>query len=242
MNGIDCFFEGVKLVRQPGLRQYVIIPVIINILILSIIMVYGVSQYDLWIETLAGWLPEWLQFLSWLIGLLTAIVVFAFGIYTFSIVANIIASPFNAVLSEKVEEYLVPGYQSQSINVAIVLFRAIGREFTKLLYFLPRLLGLVILSFIPGVNVFAPFAWILFGGWMMSVQYTDYAADNNQVSFVELRRRLRGNLFQAILFGLIVYFVVAIPLLNLVLIPVAVAGGTVFWVEALRDNSQSESR
>ena len=235
MNGIDCFFEGIKLIRRPGLRQYVIIPLIINVVILSMVMAYGVSQYDLWSAKLAGWLPEWLQFLSWLIGLLTAIVVFAFGIYAFSIVANIIASPFNALLAEKVEEYLVEGYRVQSINVAIVVARAIGREFRKLIYFLPRLLGLVVLSLIPGINVIAPFAWILFGGWMMAVQYTDYAADNNQVSFVDLRRRLRGNLFQAILFGVIVYFVVTIPILNLILIPVAVAGGTAFWVELLRD-------
>jgi len=31
-----------------------------------------------------------------------------------------------------------------------------------------------------------------------------------------------------------VYFVIVIPVINLVLIPVAVAGGTVYWVEQLR--------
>jgi CysZ protein len=69
---------------------------------------------------------------------------------------------------------------------------------------------------------------------MMAVQYTDYAADNNQVSFSELRKRLEDRPMQALLFGLIVYFVIVIPVINLVLIPVAVAGGTVYWVEQLR--------
>jgi len=49
-----------------------------------------------------------------------------------------------------------------------------------------------------------------------------------------LRKRLEDRPMQALLFGLIVYFVIAIPVINLVLIPVAVAGGTVYWVEQLR--------
>ena len=68
----------------------------------------------------------------------------------------------------------------------------------------------------------------------MAVQYCDYAADNNQVSFADLRERLNGHVFQALLFGGCAYFLLAIPLVNLLLIPVAVAGGTVMWVERLR--------
>jgi len=234
MNGINCFFEGARLVRQPGLRQYVIVPLIINIVVLGVIMAYGISQYDTWMLVLTEWLPDWLQFLAWLIGLLAAIVIFAVGIYCFSFLANVIASPFNAILSEKVEEQLVPGLNHPRINFAVVLTRAVAREFGKLLYFLPRFLGLLLLSVIPGLNAVAPFAWIIFGAWMMAVQYTDYAADNNQVSFSELRKRLEDRPMQALFFGLIVYFVIVIPVINLVLIPVAVAGGTVYWVEQLR--------
>jgi len=70
---------------------------------------------------------------------------------------------------------------------------------------------------------------------MMSVQYTDYAADNNGISFSELRRRLGGDRINSFGFGLAVYLMMLIPLLNLVLIPAAVAGGTVLWVERLTD-------
>ena len=108
------------------------------------------------------------------------------------------------------------------------------------MYFLPRFLGLLILSIIPVVNAIAPFAWIIFGGWMMAIQYADYAADNNQISFEDLRRRLDKSPFQAVLFGVIVYFLVAIPIINLILIPVAVAGGTVFWVTHLRSGGKKK--
>ena len=237
MNGFGCFFEGLKLVRQPGLRRYVIVPLLINIVVLSLVMSYGISQYDIWMAGLTAWLPSWLQFLSWIIGVLAGIVIFTLTIYCFSIIANIIASPFNAILSEKIEERLLGKSSSKPSSIFLVLTRAVGRELSKLVYFLPRLLGLIFLSVIPAVNAIAPVAWILFGAWVMAVQYTDYAADNNQISFGELRRRLRENLFQALMFGLIVYFILAIPLMNLVLIPVAVAGGTVFWVKRLNSNS-----
>ncbi|MFT7547096.1 MAG: CysZ protein [Candidatus Azotimanducaceae bacterium] len=242
MNGIDCFFEGLKLVRQPGLRQYVIIPIVINTIVLSLVMIYSFSQYEAWLELIKGVLPDWLSFISSLIGFLAAIVIFALSVYGFSIIANIISSPFNAILSQKVEEKLTGFIINSEVNLFIVLARSLTREISKLAYFLPRLLGLIVLSLIPGLNALAPVAWILFGAWMMTVQYADYAADNNEIKFSDLRHRLENNVIQSLLFGIIVYFVIAIPLLNLFVIPVAVAGGTVFWVERLKQESSLEDK
>ena len=241
MNGIDCFFEGVKLVRQKGLRQYVIIPIVINTLVLSIVMIYGFSQYDAWLAFIRGLLPDWLSFISSLIGFLAAVVIFALSVYGFSIIANIISSPFNSILSQKVEERLTGKIVTSEASLLLVMVRSVTREISKLAYFLPRLLGLLVLSIIPGINALAPFAWILFGAWMMTVQYVDYGADNNELGFRDLRRRLDGNVFQSLLFGIIVYFVIAIPLLNLFVIPVAVAGGTVFWVAHLKQKENLEN-
>ncbi|MFT5210104.1 MAG: CysZ protein, partial [Flavobacterium sp.] len=150
MNGIDCFFEGLKLVRQPGLRQYVIIPIVINTIVLSLVMIYSFSQYEAWLELIKGVLPDWLSFISSLIGFLAAIVIFALSVYGFSIIANIISSPFNAILSQKVEEKLTGFIINSEVNLFIVLARSLTREISKLAYFLPRLLGLIVLSLIPG--------------------------------------------------------------------------------------------
>ncbi|MFT7306808.1 MAG: CysZ protein, partial [Candidatus Azotimanducaceae bacterium] len=197
MNGIDCFFEGFRLVRQPGLRRYVVIPLLINIVVLSAIMFYGMGQYEILLATISGWLPDWLSFLAGIISFLTAVIVFAIGIYLFTIIANIIASPFNSLLSEKVEELLVPGLVRESPGILTILGRSVAREVSKLLYLLPRLLGLLLFSVIPGVNAFAPLVWILFGAWMMAVQYADYGADNNQLSLPKLRDRLSQSKLQA---------------------------------------------
>ncbi len=234
MNGLDCFLEGLRLIRQPGLRQYVVIPLAINVLVLSAAIYYGVSQYDGWMLYVDESLPEFLSFLGGVVAVLGIIVGLALLLYTFTIVANIIAAPFNAILSVKVEEKITGKPLTSDTALHLVFIRSITREVSKFLYYLPRLIGLIVLSLIPGLNAIAPFLWIAFGAWMMAVQYTDYAADNNEISFSELRGRLNSNTFQALLFGIPAYFLLAIPLINLVLIPAGVAGGTKFWIEHLR--------
>jgi len=234
MNGIDCFMEGFRLVSKPGLRRYVIIPALINTLVLVLMIAISVSVFSPWVESLISFLPDWLSFLSWLVWTLASIIVAFVLFYLFTIIANVVASPFNAILSVKVEESLLGETLSSSASMWMILPRAFWREMTKLMYLLPRLLGLLLLSVIPVVNAAAPFLWILFSAWMMAVQYTDYAADNNEISFRELRNRLAGKKIQSVLFGLPAYLLLAIPVVNLILLPVAVAGGTVFWVKNLR--------
>ena len=234
MNGIDCFMEGFRLVTKPGLRRYVIIPTLINAIVLALMIVVSINEFSPWVEYLISFLPGWLSFLSWLIWVFASLIVAFILFYLFTIVANIIASPFNALLSIKVEESLIGRSLASTVSLWMILPRAIMREFSKLMYLLPRLIALLLISVIPVVNAAAPFLWIIFSAWMMAVQYADYAADNNEISFSELRKRLAGKRFESILFGFPAYLMLAIPFVNLVLLPVAVAGGTVFWVKNLR--------
>ncbi len=81
---------------------------------------------------------------------------------------------------------------------------------------------------------YSPVLWLLYGAWMMAIQYADYGADNNGVNFTELKRTLQENRLQTILFGLPAYLLLTIPGINLFVMPVSVAGGTRFWVEHLK--------
>jgi len=231
--------EGFRLVWTPGLRRYVLVPLLINIIVFIGLFTYGYVAVDAWLQKFMEDLPEWLGFLTWLIWLLAAITGIMVLFFCFTILANLIASPFNALLAEKIEEKLHGKVQSGAgfSSLLMVLPGAISREFRKLLYYLPRLLGLAILSFIPGLNLLSPVLWLLFGAWMMSVQYTDISADNNKVSFPELKSRLSVERALSLEFGVLVYLMLAVPMLNLIVIPVAVAGGTVFWVERLSDQT-----
>ena len=234
MNGLACLREGFALIRKQGIRRYVIIPTVINIVVLAAFVAFSVKEFERWVASITNMLPDWLSFLSWAIYLVGLIVVAFLLLYSFMIVANLIASPFNAVLSSRVEETLTPGHVHPESGLYSMIVGAVAREISKLLYVLPRLLLLMLLSIIPLLNTLAPLLWVLFGGWMVAIQYCDYGADNNQVSFRVLRKRMALHKLSAVSFGVPINIMLAIPLVNLFLLPIAVAGGTVFWVRNLR--------
>ncbi|VEA69182.1 putative sulfate transport protein CysZ [Serratia rubidaea] len=113
--------------------------------------------------------------------------------------------------------------------------RIMAREWRKLAYYLPRALVLLLLYFVPVVGqTAAPVLWFLFSAWMLAIQYCDYPFDNHKVSFADMRRALRQNKVHNLQFGALVSLFTLIPVLNLVILPVAVCGATAMWVDRYR--------
>lgn len=234
MSGLDCFLDGFSLIRQPGLRRYFVVPILINTIVLLVLGGVSYQYFGGWVDMIMGLFPDWMSALYWLIWTIALLVVLVIVLFLFTFVANIIASPFNALLSIKVEERLTGSPPVSNVSLWMVLPRTVAREIVKLLYVIPRLVFLIVLTLIPVVNAVAPFLWVLFGAWMMAIQYADYGADNNDLSFGDLKTRLRGCRMDSVLFGLPAYLLLTVPVVNLVLMPVGVAGGTRFWVEHLK--------
>ena len=234
MSGLGCFIGGFNLIGQPSLRRYFIAPVAINIFVLLGLLFVSYLNFEIWIENVMSLFPDWMSTLYWLVWGVALVVVVLSIAFCFVFIANVISSPFNALLSVRVEEYLTGEAPSPQGSVWSILPRTVGREIRKLLYILPRLALLFLITIIPLVNFFSPLLWIVFGGWMMVVQYTDYGADNNGVDFVDLKKKLQNRWFDALMFGVPAYLLLTIPVVNFILIPVGVAGGTKFWVERLK--------
>ena len=234
MSGLDCFFKGFALIFSAGLRRYVIIPLLINTVLFAGMVYWAFTFFDGWINRLIGYLPDFLYFLSWFLWVMFFIALMAFLFYTFTMLANIIAAPFNALLSVQVEKRERGGVLNHpEVPFYRLVPRTLARELGKLVYYLPRLIGLVILTVIPVINLLAPVLWVLFGAWMMTIQYADYAADNNGQSFFALRSAMSRKRSDSLLFGIAVYVMMAVPLVNLLVLPAAVAGGSVLWLKKL---------
>jgi len=229
--------RGLAYLPKPGLRSFVIIPLLINLILFGGAIYLLFSNFSAWVQYLIDlWLPdwEWLSFLEYLLWPLLAVLVVIGVYYGFSIVANFIAAPFNGILAEKVEQQL-RGQVNSSLDswqsAVKMIPQALARELAKLAYYLPRLLMLFVLSFIPVVNLAMPFVWFAFAAWMMAIQYCDYPMDNNRVSFKQMRQLLSQRRWSALGFGSLVQLGMLIPGLNLLLMPAAVIGATLFWVE-----------
>lgn len=233
LSGPQYLREGLRMVLSPGLRLFVILPVAVNLLLFGGLIYLALRQFDGWVDAFMPSLPDWLAFLQYVLWPLFVVLVVLIVFFTFTMLANIIAAPFNGFLAEKVET-VARGVDSSPpfswAELIAMLPRTLGREARKLGYFAPRALALLVLSFIPVVNLVAAPLWLLFGIWMMAVQYIDYPADNNKMSWAEMMVWLRQRRWKSLSFGAITYAALLVPGLNLLIMPAAVAGATLFWV------------
>jgi CysZ protein len=205
--------------------------VLINVLLFGGLIGLAYGWVDDSSRYLVARLPEWLHWLTYLVVPVFVIVSLVVIFYGFSVVANLIASPFNGLLAEAVEYHLT-GRQLQADWKQVLrdILPGIGSELRKLLYFSLRALPLLLLMLVPVVNVAASVLWVLFGAWMMTVQYMDYPMANHSLFFKDQRARLRKRPLLAWSFGGLVMLVTLVPLLNFFVMPAAVAGAAALWV------------
>ena len=214
--GLGYLGEGFRLIRQPGLRLFVVIPIVINVFLFAILFYFMAEGFAALIATAMGFLPDWawLQALDWLFWILYGAVILLMLAYGFVIVANLIGSPFYGYLAELTEKHLTGQEINTDDSWAVIIKdipRALWREVQKILYYLPRAIGLFIIGLVPVVNVVAAVLWFLFNCWMMALQYVDFPADNHKVSFSTLRRLLGETRLSALGFGLPVALAAMVP-------------------------------
>jgi CysZ protein len=232
--GALYFARGLRLITRPGVRAYVAIPLLINVVLFALAIWLGWEQVG---DLVQRWLPdwEWLRVLVYpLFFIAVAIVLF----FTFTLVGNLVAAPFNGLLAEAVERHLTgrgPNPEGGWKRLAREALHSILSEVRKLGYIVIRALPLLVLFVIPGLQAIAPFVWMAFSAWMLAISYMDYPMANHGLTFPEQRRRLRQRRYLGLGFGAAVMVALTIPFVNFLVIPCAVAGATALWVERLAD-------
>lgn len=148
--GAGYFIKGFELIRTPGIRRFVFIPLSVNLVLFSYAFYYMFLQLEGYMLTLEDWLGDsfaWLSNFIWPLAILFILVVFSF---IFSSVANWLAAPFNGLLSEKIEALLTdkPLHDGSAFDVVKDIPRTLSREVSKLGYYLPRAAGFFLLYWI----------------------------------------------------------------------------------------------
>ena len=249
--GFGYVLTGFRLINQKGIRRYVVIPLLINIVLFGTVIWFGVDLFESLLDhldaQLMGWeFPSWLGWLQslihvvfrWILWPIFVIAVLVIVFYTFTLVANLIGAPFNALLAEKLELRLAARSLPQTGGLkdhVIGVGAAFKNEVKQLIYLLMWAIPLLLLFLIPGINIAAPFIWMFFGAWMLALEYADYPMGNHNMSFAEERSVLKQRRALALGFGGGVMLITTIPLLNFFAMPVGVAGATAMWVDRLHD-------
>lgn len=239
--------RGLRRITEPGLRRYVWLPLLINVVVfIALFWLGGAAFQDLldwllpnadagpnagWWATLTDWVLTVLRWILWpLFALAAALVAF----YTFTISANLIGAPFNEFLARRVEHLATNGREPAEPDEGGLAAQAVGSvadELRKLLYFAAIAIPLLLLFLVPVVQIAAPFLWAAFGAWAAALEYMDYPLGNHGIRFRDQRTRLRRRRMLVFGFGAGVVVLTLIPVLNLVAMPSAVIGATMLWVE-----------
>jgi CysZ protein len=219
---VSCLLKGMKLLAHPRLRQFLIIPVIINMLLYSLFLFLGYHYVG---ELIDQFIPSWLQWLSWVLWPLFFISFFIVGFFTFTVLANMLSAPFYGKLAASTLA-IVEGQSINSIEQPVA--RVVSAELKRAGYFASRALPLLIVSIIPGLNFLAPFLWGFFGAWGVALEYLAYPLENEGVLFSEQRQLVKGAKVGALSFGALVALGLTLPLVNIIVAPAAVIAATLY--------------
>jgi len=220
---VSCLLQGLKLLGRKELRKFLIIPIVINIILYSIA---GTLGYLYIADLITQFIPSWLSWLEWLIWPLFFISFSVVGFFTFTILANLIASPFYSQLSIKTLE-VISGKPSTIEEQAIT--QVILAELKRMGYLVSRMLPLLVLFVIPVINLIAPFVWALFGAWGMGLEFMAYPLENKGLLFAEQKEQAKSRRFGVLSFGGLTILGLSIPVLNLIVAPAAVIGATIYF-------------
>jgi len=232
-SGCGYVITGFKLILKPGIRLFVLIPLLVNSLLFAGVIFFGANQLSNLINFLSS-LWAWTEWFSWLLWPLFIILILTVAFFCFSIVANLIAAPFNGFLAEAVEKNLTgknTNVSSNLDNLPAEIVAALKSESKKFLYFIVRAIPLLLLLAIP---LLGPAIWFLFGAWMLALEYLDFPLSNNGLLFPQIRELVASHRQLTFGFGIGVMLITMLPIVNFIAMPVAVAGATKLWTDRIK--------
>ena len=144
----------------------------------------------------------------------------------FGTLANWIAAPFNGLLAQSRS---TSNRQSLGcwVDRAFQTFHELWCVKQKITLLYPRAMIFIVLFFVPVVG---QVLWFLFNVWMMALQYIDYPFDNHKVGLLN-EKCASTNKPLTFQFGIMVSIFSLIPIVNFIVMPIAVCGATALWVD-----------
>lgn len=227
---VGFLLKGAKLLTDPKLRGFVLIPILINVVLYSVALALGYYYLEQFVNQS---IPVWLHWLNWILLPLFFISFFIAGFFSFTVLANLIAAPFYGLLAAKTQAML-----SHEIDfVEQPLGQVLRAEAKRMLYIVTRMLPLLVLFVIPVINIIASFVWAIFGAWCLAMEYMAYPLENEGVLFAEQKDLLKSARLGTLSFGAVTMLGLTLPLINIIVGPAAVIGATLYLYE-MREKPQ----
>lgn len=246
LRGVTYVLRGMRFVyvQHPSLARYWVFPILITGASLAAVF-YGAGSYyddlggavwslfpESWNEA-TGWLGGLLRALRGLIEFLAGVLITLLGLVLVLVVSAVVAAPFNDALSEAVEHILTgetaPPFSLRRMVADVA--RTVRLELLKVMLYLAVVGPMFLASFvIPGVGQAVSLVGFALTAIYLGIDYVDWPAARRDWSVRDRLGFARRHLPAVAGFGTGVWLLLFIPLVNLLFMPAAVAGGTILFL------------
>ena len=229
----------VILARTPALWRFIAIPLVVNLVVgLTIylaLLVAGMRAVDGW----AAGLPAWASAFGFVLRAILIVGLFLGTGFVLARFGVVLGAPWYSALSERLERLrLGDAVLSGATGVRGAvgdLLRALRYEMKKLLLVVILSVLLLTLNIVPVAGtVVAAGGALALGATVACLDFLDGPLERRRLGFREKLGVIGRALPGSASFGLVCFFLVSVPFLNLLTIPICVAAGTLFYCDRVR--------
>jgi CysZ protein len=250
--GTYAFRALALFLSKPVLLTYLIFPLLLN-LVLGVGLYIGIftpswqwinseiSQFDVFLFQWVARLPSWLGFLDevgsglgWVVRILLSLGLFLLIGILLAQFGTLLGAPWYGKLSEKIEQIQTHQLEIIEISPLAEVGRALLFELKKLFLLITIGGTCLILNLLPGLgSTLATIGGITLGATLVCLDFLDSPLERRRLKFRRKLGIIYGMIPATASFGLVSLFLVSIPLLNLVTVPLCVASGTLFFCDRI---------
>lgn len=239
--GLQAYSRALNLLSRLKLWKYFVIPIAISILVAIAIFAaaYGLSD-NIGSFISRVWIWEWGKETFETIGtFIGGLIIIVIGIILYKHIIMALAAPFMSPVSERIEAHLLgkTAVKKSEASFQALLWRGIRINTRNLFKELLLTLPLLLLKFIPIVNIFSTLLLFLLQAYYAGFGNMDYTLERHylykdSVRFVQKNRGIAiGN-------GIVFLLLLLIPVVGVILVlPLSVTASTISTVDALNTNS-----
>ena len=245
LKGIQAYTGVFALMSKLNLWKYFAIPMLISVLTASII---GFSAYG-WSDNIGSyigniWIWDWgketFTTISTFIG---AIIIIAIGLILYKHIIMALSAPFMSPVSEKIEAHLtgVQKHNHRNTSFQEQLWRGIRINFRNLAKELLFTIPLLVLKFIPIINIFSTVLLFLMQAYYAGFGNMDYTLERHY-KYRESINFVGKNKGVAIGNGIVFILFLLIPVIGIILVlPISVTAASKETVELLKRQKNFEN-
>ena len=223
LRGIRAYGGTLKLISQLGLWKYFGIPILISILTAMTIglMAWGLSD-NLGAYIAKVWFWEWgSETFRTISDVLGGIAIVVIGLILYKHIVMALSAPFMSPVSEKIEAHLIgKSHAHRNTSNSAQLWRGIRINFRNLGMELLLTIPILIISFIPVVNILSSVLLFLVQSYYAGFGNMDYTLERHfevkeSIQFVKRNRGIaigNGIVFMAMLFIPVIGIILVLPL------------------------------